>query len=284
MDEQVNFIQSTNQDQVLVDTNIDQTQISSESSYQNIEQTIHEETPNHPVLSSCDCYSCKTNLFKLTKQTPKNCNFARELECKNRINFNNRTEPINKKGYNFINSETWTNYYAPDFFTVKCKEYNYPNTIYTSNDPRLISSAHNGQVLGLDRPPVDHAIQLKDIYTDPNMPNFGKKYNNYEDIKAGDIAYYIDKSIEDALFQPNFEKPANVTGRIYKDPMGGTYPEYVRIPVKYENVMKTKNKQYTDSLSFLEQTNENKEDLMNLQMRNINKKRYEPRWTGERTY
>ena len=282
MDEQVNFIQSTNQDQALSETNIDQSQLSSESSY--MTQNIEQQKPNPPVLSSCNCYSCKTNLFKLTKQTPKNCNFAKELECKNRINFKTQVEPMNKQGYNFINPETWTNYYADDFFTVNCKENDYPENIYTSNDPRLISSAHNGQVLGLDRPPVDHTIKLKDIYTDPNMPNFGKKYVNYEDIKAGDIAYYIDKSIEDALFQPNFEKGANVTSRIYKDPMGGTYPEYVRIPVKYENVIKTKNKQYTDILSFLEQTNENKEDLMNLQMRNMNKKRYEPRWTGDRTY
>ena len=82
MDEQVNFIQSTNQDQALNDPALD-------SSHQNTEKSPNSRTiekPDPPVLSSCNCYSCKTNLFKLTKQTPKNCNFAKELECKNRIN------------------------------------------------------------------------------------------------------------------------------------------------------------------------------------------------------
>jgi hypothetical protein len=281
MDEQVNFIQSTNQDQALNEPTID-------ASFQNVDTQIKQitqiEKPNPPVLSSCDCYSCKTNLFKLTKQTPKNCNFAKELECKNRINFNRRTEPMNKSGYYYLNPEIYTDYYAPDFFPMKCNEPNYPETVYVSNDPRLVSSAHNGQLLGLDRPALDEGVRLKDIYTDSRMKNFGIRYKNYEDIKVGQIAYYVDKSIEDALFQPNFEKPASVTGRIYKDPMGGTYPEYVRIPLKYENNIKTKDKTYTDGLSFLEQTNENKEDIMNLQMRNMNKTRYEPRWTGERTY
>jgi hypothetical protein len=223
-------------------------------------------------------------LHKLTKQIPRSCNFAKQLECKNRINFKIQTEPSNKSGYYYLNPETYTDYYANDFFPIKCNEYNYPSVVYTSNDPRLVSPAHNGQVLGLDRPAVDESVKLSEIYTDPRMKNFGIRYNNYEDIKVGQISYYIDKSQEDALFQPNFENPSNVTSRIYKDPMGGTYPEYIRIPLKYENVLKTKNKTYADGLSFLEQTNENKEDLMNLQMRNINKKRYEPRWTGERYY
>ena len=240
-------------------------------------------------LSSCDCINCKKNLYIMSKQEPKNCNFSPYFECKNTYEFKNQIEPLNKTGYDYLNPQVITNSYAKDFYPVDCEKTqiggNCHDTVYTSFDPRLVSGAHNGQKLFLDTPPLDDSIKLADIYTDPNLKNYGKSiYKNYSDIKNGQIMYYIDKSIEDSLFQPNFENPANVRGNIYKDPMGSTYPEYKRYPLIDNNFLHTKNRKYRYGLSSIDDSNEFREDIIHLQMRPQDRRRYEPRWTGNTSY
>ena len=67
-----------------------------------------------------------------------------------------------------------------------------------------------------------------------------KNYKDYRDINAGQITYYIDKSIEDAFYKPIYENNAFDTGYLYKDPMGGIKPQYERNPVIWDNVLNTK--------------------------------------------
>ena len=229
-------------------------------------------------ISSCDCYNCKASNFNMRKQYPKNADTDPYFDCINKLSFKKQIEPSNKSGYEFINPKVISNAYASDFQKSDTNK-------YLSNDPRLISGAHNGQILELDRPPTDHHIKLQDIYTDPTMINYGRQYSNYSDIKAGDILYYTDKSIEDDLFYPLFENPANVEGVLYKDQMAGiAYPEYNRCHVYNPHLLKTKNRKFRYGLSSLNDTNEFREDLMHLQMRTQDRKRYVPRWTGDTTY
>jgi len=244
----------------------------------NNNNTEYKQEVYIPKLSSCNCYGCKASDFDLNMQNPKNCDTSPYFDCIDTLSFKTQVEPTNKKGYEFINPENISNAYATDFYKHK--------DIYKSNDPRLISGAHNGQVLELDRPPTSHNVKLRDIYIDPNMANFGKQhYSNYEDIKAGDILYYNDKSIEDALFYPIFENPAIIEGKLYKDPMSGiAYPEYDRIPIYNNNVLKTKNRKYRYGLSYINDTNEFREDIIHLQNRPQDSKRYMPRWSGKREY
>jgi hypothetical protein len=86
------------------------------------------------------------------------------------------------------------------------------------------------------------------------------------------------------LFQPLFENASQVTGTIYKDPMGATYPEYHRIPIVDNNVLKTKNRNYSYGLSSINDTNEFREDIIHKQMRVNDRQRYAPRYTGNITY
>jgi hypothetical protein len=62
--------------------------------------------------------------------------------------------------------------------------------------------------------------------------------------------------------------------------MSSTYPEYKRVPIANENVLNTKNRLYTDGLSSLSDTNEFREDIINLQMRPQNRINYAYRNTG----
>ena len=240
-------------------------------------------------LSSCDCINCANNIYIINKQEPKNCNYSNYFECKERIKFKDQIEPMNKTGYDYLNPQSVTNLYAKDFYEVDCEKEqiggNCHDMVYSSFDPRLISGSHNGQRILLDRPPLDDGIKLANVYTDPNLKNYGKSiYKNYSDINNGQFLYYIDKSIEDDLFKPNFENPASVKGEIYKDPMGSTYPEYKRYPLVDNNYLHTKNRKYRYGLSSIDDTNEFREDIMHLQMRRQDRRRYEPRWTGNITY
>lgn len=237
--------------------------------------------------TSCDCYYCNDK-YKLERQDQKSCNYSKIFECVNKVPFKKQIEPMNKSGrgyYYYLNKDAITNSYDKDFVEVKKGfDNDFKNPVYMSNDPRLISSSHNGQLMYLDRPPIDGSVKASDVYTDPNLKYYGQNYNDYTDIKAGQIAYYIDRSIEDVLFPPLFENPAYVTGRIYKDPMGATYPEYIRVPLKNDNVLVTKNKVYDGGLSFIEQTNELKEGFGYLCLRRANRSKYSARWSGDRDY
>ena len=237
-------------------------------------------------LSSCDCYNCADNLTIEPKKYANNTDFSQYFECKNRLEFKSQIEPMNKNTYTHLNPTNITKSYAKDFYegTYEGASPNYNGKFFSSDDPRLISNMHNGQVLILDRPPIDESIKLKDIYTDPRMKYYGQKYNDYSDINAGQILYYIDNKLEDTLFQPLFENASQVSGTIYKDPMGATYPEYRRIPIIDNNVLKTKNRSYSYGLSSINDINEFREDIIHKQMRVNDRQRYTPRYTGNITY
>ena len=228
--------------------------------------------------SSCNATYCDVQPNYSNPSQPTNCSFDNYFECKNRAILSSKFEPTTKTGYTFLNPDTISNAYAKEFRKISCDDKEIGD-VYTSQDPRLISIFHNGQVTPLDKPPIDHSIKLVDVYTHPSLKNYkGNKYKNYADIKAGQIVYYNDKSIEDDLFKPNFANPAEVTKTIYKDPMGGTYPEYVRIPVRNDNVLSTRGRRYVYGLSAIDDQNEFREDIMHLQMRPQDRTRYTTRW------
>jgi hypothetical protein len=196
--------------------------------------------------------------------------------------FKKQIEPRLLDGFNIINNNVYKNAYDKTFDKVDCQNNGSCNsTVYASSDPRLISVPNGGQSLTLDRPPLNAKIPLDTIYTDPSLPNYRTGfYNSYKDINSGDIFYYIDTSIEDAFFLPNFTNASNVQGNIYIDPMSAVLPVYERSPIKNNNLLDTKNRNYSTGLSFLNDTSESREDIMSKQMYRTNKNRYASRWTG----
>jgi hypothetical protein len=240
---------------------------------------------NYPK-SSCNCYNCDKRNYNVsnpngipTNMSVRNCDFSDYYNCDNQIVFKSQIEPSNKQGYNYINPEAVTNSYDKTFQAVPANYTGFNNTVFVSNDPRLISGAHNGQILALDRPPMNAKIELDQIYLDPLMKEYGKKYNDYSDVKAGQIVYYIDKSIEDANYLPVYTNNAYVKGVMYKDPMDGMNPQYIRTPVIKTDLLDTKNNK-TNQLSWIRDSLESREDLINLQQQKYNKQKYSSRWTG----
>ena len=179
---------------------------------------------NYPK-SSCNCYNCENKYYFSQNGIPTNmsvrdCNFSHYYDCDNKKLFKAQIEPRNLNKYEFLNPYAISKSYDKNFVGVKgsdTKSYN--DTVYTSNDPRLVSATHSGQILALDKPPINESIELDKIYTDPKMKYYGQKYNSYGDINAGQILYYIDKSIEDTLYQPLFENNARISDNALLFPM-----------------------------------------------------------------
>jgi hypothetical protein len=210
-----------------------------------------------------------------TNMSIKNCKIPRVFETHDTMLFRDDIEPKKEHGYIYLNPSALQSKYATDFFPVKCIG---QSCQYRSNDPRLISSSRGGDILTLDSPPIDSKISLDKIYTDKNLNNYGKSYRTYSDINAGQITYYIDKSIKDPFFSPLFSTPISSQGILYRDPMGAFKAQYEREPLISNNPINTHKNYYKGGLSWIEDSQEHREDLLSKQMRKHNEQRWSPRW------
>lgn len=242
---------------------------------------------NYPK-SSCTCWNCEKSIYPNNMGKPSNismrncCVNSDYFNCHNTMPFGQNIEPKNNKNKTNMNPQSLTNKYATDFSITSCTLPKYqgscPKEQYTSLDPRLVSAGHMGQRQTLDIPPVDPKVKMDTLLVDNNLDNYGQNYKNYEDIKEGNILYYIDHTIEDAYFRPNFTIPSNINAFVYKDPMGSFKPQYNRKPVSCRNVLDSKSNHYEGGLSWMADSLEQREDIMSLQMSKRNQQRYEPRY------
>ena len=232
--------------------------------------------------TSCRCNSCNMNKVNYngipTNMSVPDCNFNKYNECYTKGEFrDSNIEPEDKAGYLYLNSKALYYDIPDDFNKIEC-----PNnligckTLYASTDPRLINR-FTGQVLKLDRPPEDDNMKLDNISSTKYLDNYGKGYRSYSDITAGQVQYYIDKSIEGPFFNPLFSNSANVNSSVYKDPMGSLKPEYIRTPLTC-NPLNTLNKNYSGGLSSIQDSNEHREDLLSKQMWQSNQQKWSSRW------
>jgi hypothetical protein len=232
---------------------------------------------NYPK-SSCKCHNCShTDCTSCTDCTDcTDCTSC--TDCTGCLHSSNT--PV--KNYNFssekqdgqknINPNVMANLYDKNFKDIKCNG----KVAYTSTDPRLISTLHNGQTLILDRPPLNSTTKLSTINTDSTLDGYGQNYRTYSDIEAGQIMYYTNKSQKEVFYEPLFSPGTHITKTMYKDPMGAVKPQYNRTPAKYTNPLNNnKNTNYEGKLSWIQDSQEHRQDLMSLQMRKQNKQRWE---------
>lgn len=200
--------------------------------------------------------------------------------CFDRMPLSKDIEPQNNSGFVKINSELEGQHLDKTFQLVNYgKNGSECETAYTSDDPRLID-VPRGMKMGLNSPPFNSAISIKKIYTDPRMKEYGKNYLSYSDINTGDIVYYVDKSIEDPFFKPNFPTKAEMKATLYRDPMGEIRPQFERYPIKPANHLNTQKCTYDGGLSWISDSQEFRQDLMSYQMRNQNEKKWSAMWSS----
>ena len=203
--------------------------------------------------------------------TPNCCDFEE------RHVFNIDNNPWPKHGYQYINPYCIQKLYDSSFQTIKNPACSPHESTYVTNDPRLISGSHNGQILTLDRPPLNSSVKLKDVYTNPQLKYYGDKYTDYNSINAGQILYYNDKSIEDPFYTPVFVNGSKVVSFMEKDPMGAYKPYYNRYPLIEPNLLRTRG-DTNGELTWIRDSQEFREDIISKQMDKMNKTRYATRW------
>lgn len=238
---------------------------------------------NKCTSTSCQCGKCQflkapPKTGNPTNMSVRNCEFPKYYDCYNKNVFRSDIEPRNNKGHLILNPQLTTSKLAKDFVVNVCPVTGC-NKSFTSNDPRLSRATHGGQSLTLDTPPLDSSVVLSDINTDETLRKYGQHYTNYSDINAGQITYYVNKERQDPFYEPVFSTPSSTVGVMYRDPMGAMKPQYER---RAKNATQPCGDTdcYPDCLSWIEDSQTHREDLMASQMRKHNEQRYEPRWFG----
>ena len=150
---------------------------------------------------------------------------------------------------------------------------------YTSEDNRLKNARTGNIPLVLNEPPLDFQVNPKDIYTQ-KCEDWTTGYTSYENMRKGQIEYYIDQKLAPPFTAPVFQNNAQVTGRIFVDPMNGIKPTYTRIPTKKRNCLCTNvcRCEYLGGLSWIEDSNEQREMIIARQMAVPNQKKWEARY------
>ena len=183
-----------------------------------------------------------------------------------------------KKGYKILNSKSVQNKYdTEDFDKIKFLD----RDAYIANKPdgSVKSNTHDGQYTIVDVPYRDSGVdlnQLDKIYGD-DFNGYKTSYVNYDQIEGGDITYYVNKENAVPFISPIFSSDFNATSVLYKDPMGGVYPVYIRQPNKPTNKLTGRNT-FEYGLSWVEDTNEHREDILARNIQKINKNRWDARW------
>lgn len=206
------------------------------------------------------------------------CSPSPYFDCYDRVSLQDSIQPNPNTGLILMN-----NYYntklAPFFDAIdpKCRSCNQPSTEpnWISLDPRLYD-ATRAEYLPLDRPPIDGDVKLKNI---PNIRGYKTGFSSYENLTDGQIGYYIDKSIAPAFFTPVYGEPAIMSSVLYRDPMSSMKPEYNRTPIlNTQNPITECRDNYPYCLSFLQDTQSQREDIMALQQRKNNQSKWSARW------
>jgi len=215
-----------------------------------------------------------------TNLSVPNCEFTDDYQGYDNKSFNYSKTPKNKVGYKILNPKSVQNKFASAFDKINKGEY----CGYIASDPdgSIKSNMHDGQYTIVNVPYRDSGIGLSEldkIYTEDFLNEYETGFKNYKDIQGGDILYYIDKRNEEPFFSPVFSESSNfnTTSVMYKDPMGGLRPQYIRKSNNPTN--KITDKIDSSSLSWIQDSNEYREDLLARRIQKLNQNRWDARWS-----
>jgi hypothetical protein len=164
-------------------------------------------------------------------------------------------------GITLLNLPVYTDKYS-DKFVEK-------NGRYYSDDPKLKEPVRNLTNL-LDKPPINSKIPLNKIATDKYLVGYGKNYKNYNDIKEGQILYHVDEKLNKPYHDPNFVRSIDFEKVLYKDPMDSIKPQYNR----KQTISNIPKKKCLFDSTWIQDSNEHREDLISKQMSKMNSQRY----------
>lgn len=249
------------------------------------------DTINLYPKTSCSTWACKKE-YPIPQNSVKSnlsfmgCQTPDYFGCYSTVEIKTNQQPQNEYGWNTLNPDAYNSKIDPSFHYPRsggradiksCSEKG-----WVSENPKQFDVLRYQSII-LDRPPTNGNVNLIDVYSD-KYNNYGNLqtggYSEYENIIDGDVTYYVDKSIKDAFYHPVFAEPAIASTILYQDPMSAMRPQYERKAViNTENPTTTTPKYYPYSLSFIQDSQSYREDLMALQQRKHNESKWSARWS-----
>lgn len=241
------------------------------------------DTLNLYPTSSCNTFNCRNSYPINTDGNKSNisvrgCTIPEYFDCYEKVVIDEDIEPKDNVGYSDINPGAYMNKLAEGFYQapVSMNPCNKSTGVF-SYDPRQFDTKR-AQWQILDRTPADGAVTTLSTY-DSRFDGYTTGYREYKDIVDGDITYYTDKSIQDPFFHPVFAEEAKVSTVLYQDPMGAIKPEYNRKAILNTcNPTTEVRENYPYCLSYIQDTQSYREDLMALQTRKHNQSNWQNRW------
>ncbi len=149
---------------------------------------------------------------------------------------------------------------------------------YTSADPRLISSGHNGQVLILDQPPYNGKVDFntfEEIYKPrPAYDHYEKV--DYEAFTDGQVQYYINPTLATPFIPEIFScgPLCYYTPEPYVDPMGSAKPHY-NLWLADRGQAPLQDHGPADELTWITDSTAHRESIMATQQARRNQERYD---------
>jgi len=236
--------------------------------------------------TSCACWECKQQ-YPIQKKGVKSnlsvrgCQVPKYFDCYDRVELNTSQQPVQNsvkpKNWKTLNPQAYMEKIAEGFYNAPDKTAGCRNKGFLSNDPRQFDTLRD-QKIPLDRPPADGNVHLVDVYN-PKWNGYGSGFKGYEDINDGDITYYLDRSISDAFYHPVYSEPCKETTVLYRDPMGGCRTQHTRTPlINTANPTITTAERYPYCLSWLQDSQSQREDIISWQQRKHNESKWSARW------
>jgi len=181
-----------------------------------------------------------------------------------------------------LNPKLYTNNVATDYVKLPPSATPSGRTGYSSEDARLKNPIHGNMPMVLDRRPMNmsvEGVETDHVYSD-KLKDVKTGYKAYKNINQGQITYYVDHELAEPFTGPNFQLAAAVNGYMTVTPMNTLEAMYKRTPVRHRNCLDTRlcKKDYIGCLSWMEDSLEQREDIMASQMWGINKNKWETRW------
>ena len=149
--------------------------------------------------------------------------------------------------------------------TLQTQQYTKTPQGYVNKNPLTFDSMRS-QRMAFARP---HLATNIDIHNTDPVSIVGYKIGccSYDELQGGNQAFYTTDQLRDVYKEPVFNKPHLVQHSVYQSPMGTKYPTYTYVP--NEEPFKC-----GKELSFIHDTNANRNFFMAHQMSRINRTDY----------
>jgi hypothetical protein len=183
-------------------------------------------------------------------------------------------------GYQTLNPQLYQNNAACDFCPVEKKNNPCQRTRgFTAEDARLKQPRTGNIPLVLNTTPMDMSVMEDKVYSS-ELNKWTTGFKRYSEMDQGQITYYLDANIAGPFHNPLYENNADVSGYVEVNPMNSIQPRYVRKPTKCRNCLETAacKCSYNGGLSWIEDSNEQREDIMASQMGKANREKWSARW------